>query len=252
MFERLAQRLRQYAEKDGRGYPDWAMRYAPVARAMRGRQNENLRVLEIGANENGLSRFFPVSVTALDLSRGHLCAARSAQQATPVCGDAAMLPLADASFDLCVCMDTFEHISEAQRPLAAREILRILKPQGVAVVGFPSGAASRAAEERIQREYQTLTGGTISWFEEHAAHGLPDTNVILSHFEEATGPGRSVRASQNTPLALWIWMWRVLMCNWPGRGNALFQALLRWMTPLVVRLRPRQGYRTLLWIEPRR
>lgn len=252
MFERLAQRLRQYAEKDGRGYPDWAMRYAPVARVMRGREHENLRVLEIGANENGFSRFFPVRVTALDLSRGHLGAARAAQQATPVCGDAALLPFADASFDLCVCMDTFEHLAETERSLAAREILRILKPDGMGVMGFPSGAASRAAEERIQREYQALTGRTIPWLEEHAAHGLPDANAIRTQFEEAAGSARSVRASQNTPLVLWIWMWRVLMCNWPGRGNALFQALLRWMTPLLVRLSPRQGYRTLLWIGPRR
>jgi len=228
------------------------MRYAPVARALRGHERENPRVLEIGANENGFSRFFPVRVAALDLSRPHLIAARAAQQAAPVQGDAAMLPFADASFDLCVCMDTFEHIPEAQRSLAAREILRALKPDGMAVVGFPSGAASRAAEERVQKEYQALTGRTIPWLDEHAAHGLPESAVLMAQFAQAAGSTHSVRTTQNAPLPLWIWMWRALMCNWPGRGNAVFQAMLRLIAPLLARIPCRHGYRTLLWIEPLR
>jgi SAM-dependent methyltransferase len=251
MFERLARRLRQYAEKDGRGYPDWAMRYAPLARAMRKCEHENLRVLEIGANENGFSRFFPVRVTAVDLSHKHLVAARTAQGARPVRADAALLPFADASFDLCVCMDTFEHIAEQQRPEAASEILRVIKPDGIAIVGFPSGDKARAAEECIQKEYHAITGRTIPWFDEHKTQGLPDTDTLTAQFTQAADNTHTVRALQNTPLPLWIWMWRVLMCNWPGRGNSLFQALLRIMTPLLVHMHPRQGYRTLLWIEPK-
>ena len=34
MLESIGQRLRAYAEKDGRGYPDWAIRYVPIVKRL--------------------------------------------------------------------------------------------------------------------------------------------------------------------------------------------------------------------------
>ena len=35
MRSAIADTLRAFAEKDGRGYPDWASRYVPIARRLR-------------------------------------------------------------------------------------------------------------------------------------------------------------------------------------------------------------------------
>ena len=107
------------------------------------------------------------------------------------------------------------------------------------------------AEERVKRAYRRLTGGTIKWLEEHADLGLPNPARVYSHFKEQVRDTHRVRRSGNATLFLWEWMWKVLMCNWPGRGNAVFQMLLRWLVPVLSRIHLGRCYRTMIWIEPR-
>lgn len=250
MLTSLNQRLRAWAERDGRGYPDWAMRYLPVLRHHAGRDWSALRVLEIGANENGFARFSGAPVFALDLAPDHLRAARRSQPVRPVAGDIGALPFADGTFDAVICLDTYEHLPESLRPGASAEILRVLKPAGVAVIGFPSGAEAFAAEARIRRAYHALTGGTIRWLEEHVEMGLPDGDSIAADIRALCGSKRRVERTGNSSLAVWEWTWRVLMCGWPGRGNGLAQALLRALTPLLSRMHRPPCYRAMIWIGP--
>lgn len=248
---RLGARLRAYAEKDGRGYPDWAIRYLPVLRRWRPCDWAALRILEIGANENGFARFSGARVIAVDIERAQLDAARNAQNVAPTMGDIGALPFADGTFDLVVCMDTYEHIPQRHRHVANREIIRVLRPNGRAVIGFPSGDSAFAAEARIRASYKEQTGGAIRWLDEHVAMGLPDAALVGEDLQAAAAGAYSVERTGNAPLWLWEWMWRVLMCNWPGRGNALFQVLLRWSVPVLSRLHAGPCYRALLWVAPR-
>lgn len=245
----LSKRLRAYAEKDGRGYPDWAVRYLPVLRRWRTRNLGAMRVLEVGANENGLARFAHARVVAVDLSPAHLAAARQGQDVLAVAADIAALPFADGAFGAVACIDTMEHLPPSVRPLAAAELLRVLARDGVAVVAFPSGAAAAQAEHRVQTAYRALTGRTIPWLEQHAEHGLPNAGALAEVFRHHAQGTRVVTLGGNASLWLWEWMWRVLMCNWPGRGNAMFQVLLRWLTPLLSRCHKRPCYRAVIWID---
>lgn len=247
----IGERLRAYAEKDGRGYPDWAVRYVPVVKRLGPRMQTDSRVLEIGANENGLSRFANVRTVSVDIVPAHLEAARAAQDVLPVVADLGALPFADASFDVCVCMDTFEHIDEDHRKRAVAEIVRVTGGTGTAVVGFPSGEASAQAEARIREAYKKFCGRTLKWLEEHTEHPLPGADVIAHAFETETGRTWFVEVGKNANLRMWTFMWRVLMCGWPGRGNAVFQVLLRWATPLLCRMHFGTCYRVLIWIEPK-
>jgi len=251
MWSKVNAKLRACAEKDGRGYPDWAVRYLPILRRFPRRDWSALRILEIGANENGFARFSGARVVGVDIAVPHLKAARASQAVVPVAGDIGALPFGDAQFDVVVCMDTYEHIPAAHRKLANREIIRVLRGNGVAVIGFPSGEGAFAAEGRIRAAYGALTGGTIRWLEEHVAMGLPDAGEVERDLTLACGADYRVERRGNGALWMWEWMWRVLMCNWPGRGNGLAPAALRVLVPVISRMHGAPCYRAMLCVTPR-
>lgn len=242
--------LRAYAEKDGRGYPDWAVRYCPIVRRLKHRTRNGSPILEIGANENGFARFAKTKTILVDRALEHVRAARAAQPVLPLVADAQNLPFADGTVDVCVCVDTFEHLPKPIRPLAAIEILRVLKPSGEAVVAFPSGSAAAKAEATIRKAYTAYTGATLRWFEEHKEHGLPRARTMATLFEQAAQGKRAIVREKNASLFVWHAMWRILLCGWPGRGNALFQALLRLCTPLLTHVHAGECYRAVLWVRP--
>ena len=250
MLSRLGERLRAYAEKDGRGYPDWAIRYGPIVRRIRRMHGGLPPIVEIGANENGLERFARCGPIVLDISAAHLRAARAAQGVRAVLADISTLPFPSGSLRTVVCVDTFEHIPEEKRPAAACEIVRVLHEQGVAVITFPSGAAALEAEKAVRAAYAAYTGGTISWLEEHAQEGLPDPAGIEQAFQEACHGRFRVVRRRNASAGIWRWTWRVLMCGWPGRANSAAQAMLRFITPLLTRAHFGPCYRSEIWLEP--
>lgn len=246
----LNAKLRAWAEKDGRGYPDWAMRYVPIVKRLGREKLESGRVLEIGANENGLSRFAGVSVIAVDIEREHLEACRDTQRITPVQADIAALPFRDDAFLVCVSVDTFEHLPESIRDGAVGEIARVTDATGTMVVTFPSSQASVEMERAVRERYRSLTGNTIKWLEEHEDVGLPDPELITESFRNST-TSHAIEEVPNAPLWVWRWMWLVMMCGWPGRGNGFAQVALRIVTPSLTRLRSGRCYRTMIWVEPK-
>lgn len=250
MSKGIGARLRGYAEKDGRGYPDWAVRYVPVVRRLRPWLGAGVRALEVGANENGLSRFAGVRTVSVDIARDHLAAARAAQDVMPVVADIAALPFRDGAFDVAVCMDTFEHLDHATREAAAHQFLRVLADDGAAVIGFPAGEAAARAEAKVRGAYLRFCGRKLKWLEEHVAEGLPDADALIARFRRAAGDRRRVTSVKNANLVVWTLMWRILVCGWPGRGNALFQVLLRWATPLLCRVHFGACYRMVIYVEP--
>lgn len=251
MFEALSRSLRAFAEKDGRGYPDWAVRYVPIVKGLKRRRLDPERILEIGANENGLGRFAGLRPVALDVAVEHLEAARAGYGAVPVVGDAAALPFRDGAFDLCACIDTLEHLNEATRKRAVDEIARVIGSTGTAVVAFPSGIAAERAEKTVRQRYRQYTGRFLTWLEEHLAEGLPEADAVTALIETRMAETHRVTRMKNGSLWIWVWMWMVLLCGWPGRANAFFQAGLRVLTPLLCRIHAGTCYRAVIWMDPK-
>lgn len=241
--------MRAWAERDGRGYPDWAIRYLPVRRQLepwlRGEP-----VLEIGANANGMARFVQRPVIAVDLSMQSLRESRSNKNVLPVRADIAHLPFADGALGACICMDTFEHLPAELRSRASAEVLRVLHPQGAAAIGFPSGAPAARAEARVRNAYARHTGGAIRWLEEHADNGLPDADAIGAELAALARGHWTVTRAANANVWVWEGMWRILMCGWPGRGNSVAQAFLRIATPLLARMHFGPCYRAIFYLLP--
>ena len=205
----------------------------------------------MGANENGLARFVDGDFVAVDISMDHLRVARTEKGVRVVRADATALPFADGTFAAGVCMDTLEHVPAGQREQVCVELVRAVNAHGVAVVSFPSGRAATQAEREVRAAHERFTGGTIRWLEEHDAEGLPDPDNLATALSLRIGDGRRVRRARNANVHVWRAMWRVLACGWPGRGNALFQALVRLLTPVLSRAHFGTCYRSVIWVEPR-
>lgn len=97
------------------------------------------RVLELGGGRSGLtSLLFPQSeVINLDLEPAFGKAAPNGRDGLRfICGDAARLPFADESFEAVTLFDVLEHVPDDRA--AVREVLRVLRPGGVALVSTPN------------------------------------------------------------------------------------------------------------------
>ena len=84
-----------------------------------------------------------VDIVRRDLLSGHRRMAGQEPPATFVLGDGGRLPFADASFDFAACTETLEHVADAN--LALREMARVLKPGGRAVVSVPDALPEMVA-----------------------------------------------------------------------------------------------------------
>lgn len=76
-------------------------------------------VLDLGAGLRPFAGLLPGKTVALD---------HRARPRIDLVGDAHGLPFADACFDAVVCTEVFEHLWDP--PAAAREMIRVLKPNG--------------------------------------------------------------------------------------------------------------------------
>jgi SAM-dependent methyltransferase len=120
------------------------MRFGVVASMLR-RRPRGQRLLEVGY---GSGILLPELVRACDELHGvdvHPCAADVAAQAARVgvtarliTGDVCNLPYRDATFDTVVVVSAFEFVPDV--PAAAREVVRVLTPQGVAIVVTPGSS----------------------------------------------------------------------------------------------------------------
>ena len=77
-----------------------------------------------------------ISAGAVEIANRAL--ARFRLRGRAVCGDARELLFPDNHFDACVSADFFEHVTDGEKVTVLREMLRVLKPGGTAVIKTPN------------------------------------------------------------------------------------------------------------------
>jgi SAM-dependent methyltransferase len=91
-----------------------------------------------GSNLATLHDSFPVAqIVTLDINSNALAEGRGlAPNLMPVVSDAAAIPVSAASVDLVVCTEVLEHVADME--IVFREMGRILRPSGSAVISSPN------------------------------------------------------------------------------------------------------------------
>jgi len=92
-------------------------------------------VLDAGCGTGFVSRELlrrSLQVTAIDFSAASVELLKSSCSGTlhADVGDIRTLPYADATFDTVICANTLQHLVPADQAIAARELMRVLKPGG--------------------------------------------------------------------------------------------------------------------------
>jgi SAM-dependent methyltransferase len=146
------------------------------------------RVLDVGCNAgallHSLGRHRPdldlagvdIDALALDTARARL------PEADLRTAPADALPFADASFDLVTCIDVVEHLPEATRRPAGRELRRVLRPGGRLIVQVPHAGTfawldPQNLRHRAPRLYARLVGSGVR----DARYAAAEQAVVWHH-----------------------------------------------------------------------
>lgn len=214
-----------------------ALRYQPVVDALADRPGAQ-RILDIGCgSKGGLAAYLPRSVYGVDITFD-LEQVRDHPLLTPVVASGLALPFATASMDAVICLDTVEHLPPADRRDLVAEMARVVRDDGLLIVGAPCGAAARQAEQQVAEEYRRRTGRAHPKLAEHLEHPvlLCDELIALAESAAAGRFGRYYsRIIPNVNLGVWLALRRLFDLGRPIPGPAHFQRLLRPLYPLAAR-----------------
>jgi SAM-dependent methyltransferase len=123
-----------------------------------------LRVLEIGSGRGSLLKILRdrgLDVAGVETSADRVAEAHSRYTDLPIQQTSGVaLPFPDASFDLVLSFDVFEHIRDSDAHL--REVLRVLKPQGWYLLQTPNKWTNSVFETIRWRSF-------TRWREDHCA-----------------------------------------------------------------------------------
>jgi SAM-dependent methyltransferase len=256
----LAALARRYARWNWGWRLEIALRYQPVVEALAARPTAR-RILDIGCgSKGGLTTYlrrpaYGVDVT-FDLER-----VRDHPQLKPVCASGLALPFAAASMDVVVCLDTVEHLAPAARHALVAEMARVVRDDGLLVVGAPCGEAARQAEQLIAEEYRCHTGQAHPKLGEHLEHAAWSCDELRALMEDAAarrfGRYRS-RVVPNVNVSAWTAIHRLFDLGQPVPGlthlqRALLQPLwaaVQPLYPLLARwLHAEPAYRRIVFAE---
>jgi SAM-dependent methyltransferase len=223
---------------------DVSVRYYPIARFIR--QWDPTRcwsVLDVGSGATGIAPYLPGwKVVGVDRNYPY----SSLNRHPLVIGCATSLPLADRSWDVVTCVDVLEHIDIRSRALVLTELLRVSRRW--ILIAFPSGAAAREADLRMERNYRAAGLAPPVWLSEHLSHPFPDALSVERALRSA-GNQRIVEHSTiyNESLALQR-IHRYLAISAPV-GYKLFTVICSLLVPGLARPRTLKGsYRCLMVI----
>jgi len=232
---------------------DTALRYERAIALFSDIYRPDLSILEIGSGSAGITEFLQHPVTGVDADFERT-AERKSNLLHRVPGTATSLPFPRGSYDVVVSLDMLEHIPPADRPGCVREMLRILRPGGRCILGFPADESGERLDRRLNDAFRKRHEINHPWVIEHIERGLPKTKDVVALVEEIGG--QRVRVTIYKHLWGAAWFYGVHRFFTVGTDNPLIRQS-RLLTPrgarlmfhTVRRMNFRPAYRTILVID---
>jgi len=157
---------------------DVDLRYLPVVRFLRN-NHLNASLLEVGSSSTGITPYVSSTVVGADA----MFPGSIAEQLIPVV-TRHPLPFRDASFDVVVSLDTFEHIPRDLRQNFITELIRTAKRY--VVIGFPEGSAAEKHDAAMEKYFTRQHGAPHPYFVEHRGYGVPKEREFERYVAHAT------------------------------------------------------------------
>jgi len=178
---------------------DQYQRYGVAAKAITAlrKNGESLRILEVGANTHKLlGRLLPNDqIVYLDLE----IPLDMQGQDDFIVGDATELTLLDASFDVVVALDVFEHIPNVRRDAFIYHTSRVARL--LTIIGAPFDFTYVVeAEREVLCFWSSLFDTPYRWLAEHAENGLPNLDLTR---KSMVSMGYHLHTLQHGNLELW-------------------------------------------------
>lgn len=198
-----------FLQKSQALYPNWdisiALRYFPIVREIKSRFSPKSSILEIGSGEFGILPYLgkDYKITGVDTDFGN--ATQKNMKMVKLSGE--KLPFSSKSFEIVVCVDTLEHVSEAARGLIIDEMIRVSRSR--IYLAYPCGKAARVCDSILSRYYRFTHKQQSAYFNEHALFGLPEDKNITGYFHKSLqhyGQTAIILHFGNTNIFLWLFM----------------------------------------------
>ena len=137
------------------------------------REQKKLKILDIGGRNGSLKfqndDYFILDILSID----------SDSKESFIKGDAKFIPFKNASFDVVISSDLYEHIPQQDRKIVLDEMFRVSKK--FIVLGSPFYSPEIEKSEIILNDYYLkLNGEEHPWLKEHIANGLPKSEEFES------------------------------------------------------------------------
>jgi Domain of unknown function (DUF4422)/Methyltransferase domain len=167
---------------------NWRIRYSKILNQNLDLFDVSKSILEVGSGNIGVAHYLKRKVVGLEPNfMGSLD-----KWIDPVCGNILEIPFADRSFDIVLCVDVLEHLSETSRPRALSELIRCARSK--VIISCPCGSLAQDGERHLADLLRRTQFGVPGWLAEHLKNGLPSVGSI---FEELVKTGLAFELTGN-------------------------------------------------------
>ena len=167
---------------------NWRIRYCKVLDQNRDLFDVSKSILEVGSGNIGVARYLKRKVVGLE--RDFIGPIDEWLQ--PARGNILDIPFTDRSFDIVLCVDVLEHLSESSRPRALSELVRCARSK--VIISCPCGSSAEDGERHLADLFRRTGLGVPEWLAEHLENGLPSVGSI---FEELVKTGLEFEITGN-------------------------------------------------------
>lgn len=157
---------------------DIALRYWPVIDIIKKNRLSDLKILEVGSEDSGITTYFKKEVIGLDVEFNE----KKNKWLKKIKYQGGKFPFAGSQFGLVISVDSLEHVARPQRQSHISEMLRVAK-RGIIII-VPCGQLAEKHDRKMQDLYFKINKSYDKYLSEHIVNRLPGRDEIIEYIRE--------------------------------------------------------------------